>query len=80
MKSKIENIDWKMMAIKWHFPPKKVKKDGDIETFTNINRLEVINHSNQGTVGRVFNFRGKDLTIECQLQDGTETLKVFISK
>ena len=59
---------------------KKVKKDGGIKTFININRLEIINHSDEGTIGRVFNFRGSNLTVEFQLQDGTESLKIFISK
>jgi hypothetical protein len=62
------------------FSAEKTKKDGDIETFNNINRLEVINHSDEGTLGRIFNFRGSDLTIECQLQDGLKSLKIFISK
>ena len=50
--------------------------------FTNITRLEVINHaSNRHSIGRILTmYETKDFTaVEAEFQDENRTLKIFIS-
>lgn len=43
-----------------------------------VTRLEIINHSSKGDLGRVFVNRNDSGKIEVSLQDNNRTLKIFI--
>lgn len=45
-----------------------------------ITRIEVINHSKEGQLGRVFTLHSNKINnVETQLQDDGKTLKIFIN-
>ena len=57
----------------------ETQSNSNIIKLPNITRVEVINHSGRGEIGRVFtDYKAED--IEIHFQDEGRTLKIFINK
>ena len=65
----------------WNMILSKIKDDGLVEmekqqSFANVNRVEVIQHSEPYNGRAYTNYNAKD--VEIQLQDDNKTLKIFL--